>query len=231
MTIARTWLLLGAGALLVTSTEAVAQSRTGGSGIKISKETSASATVSTTPSTTTTAVTQTTVSNGEVVINSTPFALSSYANMTEANMLAHFLAGDSLEIELASLAQLKATDQRVRDYAAMLATDHRDHLRRALRMTPDEHITPVPMTVDAEGARVQETLNSLRTLSAGSAWDAAFVRFNVQHHQNELDLLNMNAKNAHDDDFEALVGATQVALTKHRDMGRTIATQIGIPLP
>ena len=79
--------------------------------------------------------------------------------------------------------------------------------------------------------RLQETLNSLRTLSAGPAWDEAFVRFNVQHHQNELDLLNLNAKNAHDDDFEALVGATQVALTKHRDMGRTVATNIGIVLP
>jgi hypothetical protein len=41
----------------------------------------------------------------------------------------------------------------------------------------------------------------------------------------------MNAKNAHDDDFEALVGRTQVALTKHRDTGRTVASQIGITLP
>jgi len=227
----RTWLLLGAGALLVTSTQATAQNRTSGSGIKISKETSASATVTTTPSAMTTTTTQTTVSSGDVVISSTPFALSSYANMTEANMLAHLLAGDSLEIELTSLAQLKATDQRVRNYAAMLTTEHRDHLQRALRMTPDEHITPVPMAVDPEGARLQETINSLRTLSASSAWDEAFVRFSVEHHQNELDLLNMNAKNAHDDDFEALVGATQVALTKHRDMGRTVATQIGVVLP
>lgn len=231
MHITRTWLLLGAGALLVTS-EAAAQNRAQGSGIKISKETSASAAVTTTPSTATTTVrTTTTTSNGDVVINSTPFSLTSYTDMTEPNMLAHLLSGDSLEIELASLAQLKATDQRVRDYAAMLATEHRDHLQKALRMTPDEHITPVPMAVDVEGRRLQETLNSLRTMSAGAAWDAAFVRFNVQHHQNELDLLNMNAKNAHDDDFEALVGATQVALTKHRDMARTLATNIGISLP
>src|SRR6185503_14541475 len=204
-----------------------AQDRAQGSGIKISKDNSVPARVSTVPSTTTTTVT----SAGDVTINSTAFSLTSYANMTEANMLAHLLSGDSLEIELASLAQLKATDPRVRDYATMLATEHRDHLAKALRMTPDEHITPVALVYDPEGIRLQETLNSLRTLSAGPAWDEAFVRFNVQHHQNELDLLNLNAKNAHDDDFEALVGATQVALTKHRDMGRTVATNIGITLP
>jgi len=227
MNITHTWRLLGTGALLVTSAVAGAQDRAQGSGIKISKDNSVPAQVSTVPSTTTTTVT----SAGDVTINSTAFSLTSYANMTEANMLAHLLSGDSLEIELASLAQLKATDPRVRDYATMLATEHRDHLAKALRMTPDEHITPVALVYDPEGIRLQETLNSLRTLSAGPAWDEAFVRFNVQHHQNELDLLNLNAKNAHDDDFEALVGATQVALTKHRDMGRTVATNIGITLP
>ncbi|HMC54092.1 MAG TPA: hypothetical protein VKH19_02880, partial [Gemmatimonadaceae bacterium] len=90
MTIARTWLLLGAGALLVTSTEATAQNRAQGSGIRISKDNSAPTAVSTTPSTTT--ALETTTSTGNVVINSTAFSLSSYANMTEANMLAHLLS-------------------------------------------------------------------------------------------------------------------------------------------
>jgi putative membrane protein len=229
MKITRTWLLLGAGAVLVAHSEAFAQNRAQGSGIRISKETSATTEVTTTPGATTRMLTTTT--GGEVTINSTPFSLTSYANMTEANMLAHLLSGDSLEIELSSLAQLKATSQSVRDYAAMLTTDHRDHLARSLRMTPDEHINPMPLAIDPEAARLQETLNSLRTMSPGWAWDAAFVRFNAAHHQNELDLLNMNAKNAHDDDFEALVGATQVALTKHRDMARTLATNLAITLP
>lgn len=221
MNIARTWLLLGAGALLVTSAEAAAQDRMQGSGIRISKD----------GSTATTSTLTTTTSGGDVTLATTPFTLSAYANlMTEGNIMAHLATGDSLEIELASLGQTKATDQRVRDYATMLATDHRAHLPEVLEMY-DEDITPVPMASDPEGMRLRETLNALRSMPAGSAWDAAFVRFNVQHHQNELDILNANVKNAHDDDLEELIDATLTSLTKHRDMGRTLATNLAITLP
>lgn len=230
MRISRTWLLLGAGAMLVTS-EAAAQDRAQGSGIKISKErpVNANTGVSTTTTTNTTSTLTTSTSAGEVT--TTPFTLSAYANlMTEGNMVAHMASGDSLEIELASLAQLKATNQAVRNYAAMLVNDHRAHLQRTLDMVTHEHINPVPMASDPEGMRLMETLNALRAMPAGASWDAAFVRFNVQHHQNELDLIGANVKNAHDDDLEAHIGATQVALTKHRDMGRSLATQLGISL-
>jgi putative membrane protein len=228
MTITRTCLLLGAGAAILASTGARAQAQ--GSGIRVSKERPVSeSTVSSTVATTAPAASSVTT-RGDVSL-ATPFALSSYANMTESNMLAHLLSGDSLEIEIASLAQTKATHSRVRDFASMLVTEHRDHLARGLRMTPDEHITPMPMASDPEGVRLQETLNALRSMSPGDSWDAAFLRANIQHHQNDYDLLRINAKNAHDDDFEAFVGATQVTLMKHRDTAKSLATQLGFSTP
>jgi len=223
----RTWLLLGAGVLLAIGTEASAQS----SGIPITKDRA----ISNPPSATNTMPTANSVNGGEVVTQTafinTPFSLASYANMTEGNIVAHMAAGDSLEIALASMAQLKATDQRVRQYAATLAGDHREHLVNTLGMVTDEHILPAPMASDPEGARLKEAISSLRTMSAGPAWDAAFLRFNVSHHQNELDLLAQNIKNAHDDDLEDHIEDTQKALTRHRDMARSIATQLGVSLP
>jgi putative membrane protein len=214
--------VLGAGALLVAGT-ADAQSRMRGSGIPISKERPA---VSTTASVTTTTV----VSTGEVRL-STPFDLSVYANrMNEKNITAHMAAGDSLEIQLAELALTKATSQSVRDYATTLRTDHTAHLAKTYEIITDEDVGAEPMAFDPEGIRMRDMLAALRDMAAGAQWDAAFLRFQATHHQNEIDLLNANIKNAHDDDLEEHIEHSLQSLAKHRDLARSTATTIGVTI-
>lgn len=206
--------LLGVAAL---ASVAGAQTRTTGSGIPVQKE--VTATVSTTPSTTTY-----TVSGGDVTLT-TPFDITAYANMNEKNITAHMAAGDSLEIQLAELALGKATSQAVRDFAGVLLNDHRAHLAKTHEIITDEDVGAEPMAFDPEGMRMRQMLTSLRTMAAGANWDAAFLRFQAQHHQNEIDLLTANIKNAHDDDLEDHIEDSIESLSKHRDMARTLAAQ------
>ena len=210
----RTFVLLGMGALLSATATAGAQTRTTGSGIPVSKDVPATSTV---PSNTTM-----TVSGGDVSLT-TSFNLAAYANMNEKNIAAHMAAGDSLEIQLAELALSKATSQSVRDYATMLANAHRQHLAAVMEIITDEDVGAEPMANDPEGMRMRQMLSQLRTMPAGAAWDRAFVNFQVQHHQNEIDLVTPNIKNVHDDDFENLVEKTLASLASHRDQGKTIA--------
>ncbi len=211
----RSSVLLGMGALLAAT--AGAQTRTSGSGIPVSKDLPA-------PSTT---ATVTTMSPGEVNLT-TAFTLAPYANMNERNIAAHMAAGDSLEIRLAELALSKATSQAVRDYASMLLTGHRAHLTQVMEIITDEDVGAQPLANDPEGMRMRQMLTRLQDMAAGTNWDAAFVRFQVQHHQNEIDLLTPNVKNVHDDDFEDLVEKTLASLAAHRDQGRTVASGLGI---
>lgn len=217
----RTWLLLGAASVFAATGEAAAQNRTTGSGIRVSKDVDVSASVSTTPSNTTI------TSPGEVSLG-TSFALASYANMSEKNIAAHMAAGDSLEIEQAQLAQSKATSQAVRDYASMLLSEHTAHLAGTIDQITDEKVGAEPMAVDPEGMRMREMLTEMRNMPAGAKWDAAFLRFQSQHHQNEIDLLSANIKNAHDDDFEDHIDNTLKALAKHRDMARSVGVGLGV---
>jgi putative membrane protein len=211
-------------ALLLLSAAAGAQVRTTGSDIRISKE---RAEVSTTPSVTTTTI----VSGGEVTLT-TPFDLSVYANkMTEKNITAHMAAGDSLEIELGRLAQTKGLDSRVRDYGTTLVNDHTAHLAKTIEIITDEDVGAEPMAFDPEGIRLREFLTRAREMGSGANWDAAFLRFQAQHHQNEIDILNSNIKNAHDDDLEDHIEKSLGSLAKHRDMARSVATQLGITAP
>lgn len=215
-------LLLGVAALAAPSV-AGAQTRTTGSGIAVTKD-SRTSTVSTTPSTTTY-----NVSGGDVTLT-TPFDISAYANMNEKNITAHMAAADSLEIQLAELALGKATSQQVRDFATTLLNDHRAHLAKTHEIITDEDVGAAPLAFDPEGMRMRQMLTNLRGMAAGANWDAAFIRFQAQHHQNEIDLLSANIKNAHDDDLEDHIEKSITSLSAHRDTARSIASQLGVQL-
>jgi putative membrane protein len=214
----RTWLLLGAGALLVANAEIGAQ----GSGIPISKDRPSP---SATPGAKTVAVV-----GGEVTL-STPFSLAAYTGLNEKNITALFAAGDSAEIQFGQLAQSKGTSMQVRDFGTMLLNDHTAHLAKTHEIITDEKVGfEAPMN-DPEGARLREMLMKLRSMPAGTAWDAAFLRFQAGHHQNVIDILNANIKNAHDDDLEDHIKKSLTSLAKHRDTAKSIATTLGVMMP
>lgn len=214
----RTCMLFGAGALVIAS-QAAAQS-----GIPVTKERTVTTTspgyVEPVPSTLT--VTEVTLP---------VFNLTAYANMSERNILAYMFSGDSLEIEIGRLAQTKGSDQRVRDYGTMLVNDHSAHLATLEKIRVNEGLEPIPFANDIEASRMRGMLVWLANTPAGASWDAAFLRFQAAHHQNSIDLVNLNIKNAHDDDFEKVIDNTIKSYANHRDRARTIATELGVSLP
>jgi putative membrane protein len=213
--------LLGAAALLMASA-ATAQERRAGSDIKISKEAPG---VSKTPSGSTV-----TVVGGDVRL-ATPFDISAYSALNEKQITMLMASGDSLEIEIGHLAHGKGTDQRVRDYGMMLANDHTAHLTKTWEIIKDEDVGIAPIPNDVEGRRLREMLTWLQNNPASATWDATLLRFQAQHHQNVIDILNQNMKNAHDDDLEDHIKKSLTSLAKHRDMAKSIATTLGVSMP
>ena len=213
---------LGAAALLLAGT-AVAQTRTG-SGIPISKDSPA-------PS-----VRTTTTSDGALsTVTAAPavlptFSVASYGALNEKYVTNIMAGGDSLEIQLGHLAHGKGTAQGVRDYGMMLANDHTAHLAKVLEVITDENVGTAPPPTNVEGDRTRAMLTWLQNTPASREWDAAYLRFQVQHHQNVYDLLSANVKEAHDDDLEQLVKATLNSLVKHRDSAKSTATAAGITI-
>ena len=243
MNVIRTTLLFSAGVLLVAGNAATAQTRTApGSGIKISKEqppaTSSTPAATTTTTTTTTVVTPAPAPTTTVMTDTTTgarrmatrFDVTAYNNVTEPNIIAHLATGDSVEVQIAQLAQTRATDQRVKDYATMLVTDNQAHLGKVLHVMSDKNIGSQPLANDPEGARSLQLLNWLTSMTPGAQWDAMFVRAQIRHHQNEIDALNAMRPMVKTEDLRDVVDATLPALTKHRDAGTSVATQLGITL-
>jgi predicted outer membrane protein len=159
-----------------------------------------------------------------------PFSIGAYANLSDSALVAHMTAGDSLEIAIANLAALKATEQRVRDYAAILSHEH-EALANVARVIENGRVAPVAPANDPEGARLNEMLAWLDNAPASATWDAAFLRFQVAHHQNEIAVVNANITNKRGDDLAEHMRRSLLTLAKHRDLARALATTLGVRLP
>jgi predicted outer membrane protein len=212
---------LGAAAILLASAAGAQQRK--GSGIPITKDAPVPAVTTTT-------------SNGSVApVTGSPavlptFSVASYGALNEKTMTNIMAGGDSLEIQLGQLARGKGTAQGVRDYGMMLANDHTAHLAKVIEVITDEDVGTEAPPTNVEGDRTRAMLTWLQTNPASREWDAAYLRFQAQHHQNVYDLLSANIKAAHDDDLEELVEATLKSLTKHRDAAKSTATAIGVTI-
>lgn len=159
------------------------------------------------------------------------FAIGAYTNLSDSSVVGHMAADDSLEITIANLAAFKATEQRVQDYARILSSDHEAHLAGTVRVGDNEHIAPVALVNDPEVARLKEMLAWLDNAPAGTAWDAAFLRFQVAHHQNEIAVINANIPRTRGGGLVDHMRQSLTSLAKHRDIARSLATTLGVSLP
>ena len=219
--IRRTWLLMvGTGAMVVASSFAPARAdaQVRGSGIRVSKD-------AYTPTTTTETVSGT-------VIDAPGFnAVDAevYRSMTDANIMAHMIVGDSLEIEMARLAAERAGDPEVREFARMLVDEHSRHLATSLEMARDEDIGSVPADGDRHAVTLRRMISQLRTMGSSPAFDRTFLRYQIRHHDHELNGLRAMRPAARDDDLEQHIDETLPVLERHLNRARELGGRLGVP--
>jgi putative membrane protein len=220
--IKRTWLLmLGVGAMVAVSsvspTPAGAQVR--GSGIRVSKDAYVPTVSETSPG---------------AVIDAPAFnAVDAevYRSMTDANIMSHMVVGDSLEIEMARLGAERAGDPEVREYARMLVDEHSRHLATSLEMARDEDIGSIPADGDRHAVTLRRYLSGLRSMGSSPAFDRAFLRYQIRHHQHEMNALRAMRPAARDDDLEQHIDETLPVIERHLNRGRELGERLGVTAP
>jgi len=159
------------------------------------------------------------------------FRIDDYANLTEGQLATFLAVRDSLEIYLARQAGPKVVDPNVRNFVAALERDRTNHLNATLHTIVDEHITLEPIPNDYAIERLHELIKQFDTMSSGPQFDAAFMRSQYFENQNEVQVLSVNIKNAHDDDFEDLVEDSIRDFSKARDTAYAVIQALGLSLP
>jgi putative membrane protein len=216
--IRRTWLLmLGIGAVIASSFAPVqADAQVRGSGIRVSKDAYNPAVSET--------------SSGAVVdaprFNRTDAEV--YRHMSDANIMAHMLAGDSLEIEMARLAAERAGDPEVREYARMLVDEHTRHLTTSLETARAPDIGAVPAPGDRHAVALRRQLSQLRAMDSSPAFDRTFLRYQIRNHDHDLNGLRAMRPAARDDDLQQLIDETLPVLERHLTRARELGGRIGL---
>jgi len=120
--------------------------------------------------------------------------------------------GGLAEVALGKLAQTKATNPQVKNFADMMVTDHSKANDELAAIAKAKNIT-LPAAPDADH---QKKLDDLSKLS-GKDFDKAYVDAMVDGHKKTLDLMNMAAKDCKDSELKAFATKTAPVVQTHLD--------------
>lgn len=118
--------------------------------------------------------------------------------------------GGMAEVELSKVAATKATNAKVKEFAAMMTKDHMTANEELMALAKTKNIT-LPTTV---GADEQKTMEDLQKKS-GADFDKAYVDQMVSDHKKTVDLFEKASTDAKDADIKSFAVKTLPTLKSH----------------
>jgi putative membrane protein len=122
-------------------------------------------------------------------------------------------SGGLAEVQAAQLAQQKAQDQKVKDFAQQMITDHTAANQQLTTLAQQKGLTVATALDDKD----QSGIDRLQNLD-GKKFDRAYMKAQLHDHQEMLKLLQKEAKNSKDTDLKSFAEQTIPTIQKHLDM-------------
>lgn len=129
---------------------------------------------------------------------------------TDAKFAVEAANGGMAEVAVAKLAQQKATNAKVKDFANMMVTDHSKANEELMALAKSKNIT-LPATVTPDKQKEMDDLNK----KTGADFDKAYVDAMVDGHKKTVDLFEDGAKNVKDPDLQAFINKTLPTIKMH----------------
>jgi len=175
---------------------------------------------------TTNSRTNTTNSNGNMV-NSNTNMTNSNVNTTNSNSNANSTSsmtapndfmteaakGGMAEVELSRLAQTKAQDKEVKDFAQKMVQDHSNANTELKALAGKKNFT-LPAALDAKHEATKDQLSKL----SGAEFDKAYVNAMVEDHEKAVNLFKTQSESGTDADAKAFAAKTLPTLQSHLTM-------------
>jgi putative membrane protein len=157
-----------------------------------------------------------------------PVALAQSAqSVNDAQIAAIVVAANQVDIDAGKLAESKASNKEVKDFAKRMVTDHTGVNKQAtalvtkLKVKPEENDTSKGLK-----SAGQENLKKLKGLK-GAEFDKAYIDNEVTYHQNVLDAVDKtlipSAKNA---ELKDLLVKVRPAFVAHLDHAKQIQASL-----
>ena len=121
------------------------------------------------------------------------------------------------EVKLGQMAQEKGTNQRVKDFGAMMVKDHTAAGDELKNMARQKNVT-LPETMSNDHQKKTDDLNK----KTGKDFDKAYIKAMVDGHQSAVSDFEKASKNTKDADVKAWVDKTLPTLRMHLDSAKAI---------
>jgi putative membrane protein len=131
--------------------------------------------------------------------------------------------GGTAEVELGKLAQDKSSTANVKEFGAMMVSDH-SAANDKLKAVAAKKSIKLPTSPSVEQ---QATKAKLEVLS-GSAFDKSYIKGMVEDHEQDIKEFQAEAASGQDPDTKAFAAATLPTLRTHLKKIQAIATAQGV---
>jgi len=133
-------------------------------------------------------------------------------NSDDAKFATNAAEGGMAEVALAKLALQKTTNEKIKNFANMMVTDHSNANDTLMAIAKTKNIT-LPTAVSADDQKSMDSLSN----KSGKAFDKAYVAAMIDGHKQALKLFQDEAKNGTDPDLKAFAAKVAPTVQMHLD--------------
>jgi putative membrane protein len=131
--------------------------------------------------------------------------------------------GGIAEVQLGTLAQQKSSNPSVKEYGAMMVSDHTAAANKLQAIASSKDIK-LPTSPSVEQLATKTKLEVL----SGDAFDKSYIKGMIKDHQDDIAMFKKEAASGQDPDAKAYAIATLPTLEKHLKKIESIAAAAGI---
>ena len=165
---------------------------------------------------------QATTANTKTNVNTTAKTKVKSTVGADRKFIREVNADNMLEVSLGKLAEQKADNAAVKQFAQRMVTDHTKSLDDWTNLASKNGLT----IKAGMGSRHRAKLDRLQKLS-GKAFDKAYVTMAVQNHKDAIDYFQREGQAAHSDEVRDLVASTLPTLQDHFKQAKQVGAQVG----
>jgi|SoiMethySBSTD1v2_1073268.scaffolds.fasta_scaffold1065313_2 putative membrane protein len=130
--------------------------------------------------------------------------------------------GGMTEVQLGELGKSKATKKEVKDFAAMMATDH-GKANEELKSLAGQKGVELPGEIEIGQKMAKEKLDRL----SGAEFDKEFVQQMIKDHKKTIDMFEEASKDAKDSDVRSFASKTLPTLRGHLQQAEGLKGAVG----
>jgi len=146
------------------------------------------------------------------VTKTTTVTSSTTADSSDVKFAKEAAGGGMAEIAFSKLAEQKSLSTKIKDFAAMMVTDHSKAGDSLAAIAKNKNIT-LPVAVDTAHQKKYDGLSA----KSGADFDRGYVKIMLGDHKGALKLMQDEATNGKDADLKAFAAKVALTVQMHLD--------------